>query len=667
MKNFILRNFIFTGIVLISILVLIKYFNPENAFIESHDNLDSLFVYWSLLSNYKLEYFQLLEYFKEFGKGIPLSFVYHGINIGELIYFLPNPIYAYILNELIQKIIAFIGMFLLLSKISDKNVIVINKSIIPFFVALIFALLPFNPSPFISIAGLPLLLFSIYAILFEDKKFYWTYIFIYPLYSSLVLFGFVILASLGLFLIYIIIFKKKLFDLVKYSKIILLLISGYSISSYKLIYSYFFLDFETIRNNCVGTCLSNLSFLDFKINNFLNSFFQIIIFGQEHAVSLHTYMPIITLLLVTYLIKKYSSFYLRNLELLAYLKFLILTVLITSLLYAFFRDLLIYIPLKIDVFKSFNFSRVHWLHPVLWYLIFYLNLLLIFDFYKNRLLAISFLKKLIFFLFISLILVYFINIERIEIYSVRYYEFIKILNFIFFLILTFLGTTFCLLFFNKISFFLKNIIYKFNISLGKFLVAFILIAQAIIVLNPYKVNKMFVINKFDYSIHHAGLKNTTFKKYFQKDIFNQIKNFIGVDYGNKVFGVVGFSPSVLIFNGLKTINFYLPLYPIDNLRLVYSIIKDELKRSKKYENFAFYKGKKRNYLYASEIKTQYFYEENSKMLHISPKFDHNAMKKAKLDFIISAVKIQNFYDIGLNQKKIFESGKNKIYLYKIKK
>ena len=81
----------------------------------------------------------------------------------------------------------------------------------------------------------------------------------------------------------------------------------------------------------------------------------------------------------------------------------------------------------------------------------------------------------------------------------------------------------------------------------------------------------------------------------------------------------------------------------------------------------FIKGKKRNYLYASEIKTQYFYEENSKMLHISPKFDHNAMKKAKLDFIISAVKIQNFYDIGLNQKKIFESGKNKIYLYKIKK
>ena len=282
-------------------------------------------------------------------------------------------------------------------------------------------------------------------------------------------------------------------------------------------------------------------------------------------------------------------------------------------------------------------------------------------------LSINFLKKSIFFLIISLIIFYYINSERIETYSERYGEFIKILNFIFCFILIFLTISFCLLFLNKINYFLKNIINKKDISLGKFLVTFLLIVQTIIVLNPYKVNKIFVINKFEYSMHHAGLKNTTFKKYFQKDIFYQIKNFIGADYENKIFGVVGFSPSVVIFNGLKTINFYLPLYPIDNLRQVYSIIKDELKQSKKYENFALSKGEKRNYLYSSEIKTQYFYEENSKIPNISPKFDHYSMKKVKLDFIISAVKIKNFYEIGLNQKKIFVSGKNKIYLYKVKK
>ena len=58
------KNYNIFGLFLILFFIFIKYFNPENAFVEAHDNLDSLYVYWSLLPKYKYEYFQLIEYFK---------------------------------------------------------------------------------------------------------------------------------------------------------------------------------------------------------------------------------------------------------------------------------------------------------------------------------------------------------------------------------------------------------------------------------------------------------------------------------------------------------------------------------------------------------------------------------------------------------------------------
>ena len=250
-------------------------------------------------------------------------------------------------------------------------------------------------------------------------------------------------------------------------------------------------------------------------------------------------------------------------------------------------------------------------------------------------------------------------------YSYRYYGYIKILKLSFYISLLILSILFLCLSFKKIANFVNFIIYKKNISLGSVIVLLITLFQLVIVINPLKINKLFVLNKFSYSLHHAGLKNTTFKNYFLKETFNEIKSSIGPNYPDKNFATIGFSPSIAIYNNLKTVNFYWAIYPIDNLRKIYLIIRKEISRSDKYNNFEFKKGKKRNYLYSTEINTQYFHEENSAIPYISPLYDSNSIKKANIDYFLSATKIKNNKELGLRYKEKFINDRKKIYLYEV--
>lgn len=147
-----------SGLIILGIFFLLKYFNYNNSIIDAFDNLDGRFVYWSLLSQDTFEYFNPSFIVQQIGDGIIIGNIFPSINIGELIYKILPVYYAYILNEIITRIIAFLGFFLL---ILNHFKLKYNNNYLVLFLSLTFAFLPFNPSPFLTVAAQPLLLNSI--------------------------------------------------------------------------------------------------------------------------------------------------------------------------------------------------------------------------------------------------------------------------------------------------------------------------------------------------------------------------------------------------------------------------------------------------------------------------------------------------------------------------
>ncbi len=124
-----------------------------------------------------------------FINGLPLSGLDSGYNVFTWLLMLFTPFHAYIINDLLIRLVAFIGMVLLLKKyfiFSDEK----KEQFIVVGTSLCFSLLPFYPAGGLSISGLPLLLFSYMNIQrrVERVSDYLILLF-FPFYSELALAG----------------------------------------------------------------------------------------------------------------------------------------------------------------------------------------------------------------------------------------------------------------------------------------------------------------------------------------------------------------------------------------------------------------------------------------------------------------------------------------------
>src|SRR5690606_7313613 len=113
------------------------------------------------------------------------------------LYFLFPTFTAYWVNKLLIIICAFGGMLLLFSHYLER------KRCEVILISLLWATLAFNPHIGISVAGLPILVWSFYKLRSKEKV--WLsllLIIVYSFYSSVVLVGFFILLLLAILLIY---------------------------------------------------------------------------------------------------------------------------------------------------------------------------------------------------------------------------------------------------------------------------------------------------------------------------------------------------------------------------------------------------------------------------------------------------------------------------------
>lgn len=347
-----LENKMLAGAMAILAVFLIVVYGPgENAYILIHDNLDSVVACFKILNLHKSDYFRLSATIPNLFNGVPISCLSLGINIGEIIYLLVDPLPAIIINETIARMVAFWGMFLLLK----QNHLGRHPSI-TVGVSLCFALLPFWPAGFLCVAGQPLLLYSFLEIRARrERPLHWLIIVVFPLYSSLALSGFALIVLLFMLLVV---------DIIRFRKVSITYVTGlcvlcgfYFVANYRLIWATVvdsgFISHRTLfqaRELCI------IDSLGLILKNFCS--------GQYHAASMQDGVILITVSVsAVFLMLRRKSEYIK-------LFFLFLfSCLTVSIFYGVWKFLKPHLPNHL-LLTGFQWERLHFLHPMLWHLLF---------------------------------------------------------------------------------------------------------------------------------------------------------------------------------------------------------------------------------------------------------------------------------------------------------
>ncbi len=190
------QRLLFLAFLIIGIYLSPLFILGENAHIRVHDNLDSNLAWYKVLVNSGELFGALNSTIPQIINGLPRNaFGTEWSGIVWLHALFPTMI-AYALSQTITRVVAFIGMYLLLKShfVKEKE-----YSIIRVGAALAFALTPFWPSGMLSTLGMPLALWAFLNIRNYDRSWRnFLVLTLLPLYSSFVLGFFFFLTAIGI-------------------------------------------------------------------------------------------------------------------------------------------------------------------------------------------------------------------------------------------------------------------------------------------------------------------------------------------------------------------------------------------------------------------------------------------------------------------------------------
>lgn len=323
----------------------------ENAHIRVHDNLDSNIAWYKVLTESGELFGSVNSEVDQVINGLPrYAYGSEWTGIVWLHAIFPS-MFAYSLSQLITRILAFLGMYLLLRDFFAKDQ---GAKVIRIGVALAFALTPFWPSGMLSTLGHPLALWAFLKIRSGTASVKeWLTIILLPLYSSIVLGFFFFLAAIGLVWLYDLITKRK-WNL-KFLGSIALMSSIFLIIEYRLVYSTIFSEEKSHRIEFISSRHELWRSLTLSFKNF--------VFGHNHVMTLHTFIILPILLFVLGMI-----FYKKEWRQEKLFIFLFILNYLLSLWYAlWFNNLWIPLKEKFEILNTFNFARFHFLRPLIIY------------------------------------------------------------------------------------------------------------------------------------------------------------------------------------------------------------------------------------------------------------------------------------------------------------
>jgi hypothetical protein len=363
------------GIIAVLLYVLPQVILGQDSYVIILDNLDSPLVYRTVLVH-SGQVFEPASSIEQIMNGLPRRCLDSAFTVITWLFMASKPYASYIFNKLLVHIFAFTGMWLLLRKHflrkSSELTAVFGSS-------LCFAFLPFYSIFGLTVAGQPLLLYSF--LNFYKRQVHWTDYFIlgsFPFYSSVY--------QSGIFIL-LLFCAVCLYDLLKCRRInrglVLgtgVLALGYVIVEHNLIYLMFFNgDFVSHR---AAWSVAEHSYGIFKA---VRESITDLIFGHYHASSLHTLIVVAAISVLAIAVMKKQVSDSRNMKLLAVL---LLAATAVAVLYGFYRWVgLASFKQHVAIFRMFNFSRLNWFHPLLWYLVFAIVLSYVLKFRYGRVIA----------------------------------------------------------------------------------------------------------------------------------------------------------------------------------------------------------------------------------------------------------------------------------------
>ncbi|GAA0590464.1 DUF6044 family protein [Virgibacillus siamensis] len=346
-------------LVLFACLIITAYLLPyfilgEDTHIRVHDNLDSNIVWYKLLAE-SGQFFSMESSLPNVINGLPRSTLASPLDIVVWLYVLFEPMTAYIIGQSIMRFAAFFGMYLLLQRKVHQPWITVGT-------ALGFALLPYWPSGLLSIAGLPLALHVFLNIRghgWNAAKYNWVILFLLPFFSSFILTFVFFLGLMGVFwLIDWIRLKKSNWA---FFTAIASMTALYLVKNYILIYNMFFSDGFTSHRENLNLGHNNLAdTLELFVDNFIN--------GHTHDMAVHRNI-IIPAIILAFLVAAW-----RHIKPKLLIGLFLFNALL-SLWYAFwYWEGWRIVKDNFMIANTFNFSRIHFLDPVIWYICFALAL-----------------------------------------------------------------------------------------------------------------------------------------------------------------------------------------------------------------------------------------------------------------------------------------------------
>ncbi len=278
--------FFLSGISIIFLFFLPYIFLGEDSYVIVHDNLDAAVPAYKFISESNMLFSPNISSVEGIMGELPRLAHPSEMDFITWLYYWFSPWFAYLINLILIRVIAFASMFLLLLKLTKEQNTRTSLFLLTFF-SVLFALLPTWPSAGISVAGQPLVIY-LFILISEGNKKVWPFIILllYTFYSSLVLSG--LFLGIGIFLWFVYhCIRRESFDY-KFFIGFLILIAGYIIADYRLLLSvidpinYGFLSHRTEMDPVLH---SN------PFGNFINFLFN----GHYHAAKLPIVFGIIVI------------------------------------------------------------------------------------------------------------------------------------------------------------------------------------------------------------------------------------------------------------------------------------------------------------------------------------------------------------------------------------
>lgn len=355
------HRYLVVALIVVTLYLAPFYVLGENTPTRVHDNLDSNIVWFTILTDSNQLFGPIDTTVPQVMNGIPRNSFGTEFNVIQWLYACFGPYTAYIINLTLMHLVALIGMYLLLSRHIMPNE---ESKFIAVGVSLAFALLPFWPPGGLSVAGTPLLLYTFLNIRSGHWSLIdWAIIVFMPFYSIFAYIGFFALVALSILWLYDFTVTWK--PNYTFFLAISLLCLVYCLVEYRLIFSMFIdTGYVSHRIEFANIPINFVSALKTSVWNFF--------LGNYHAPSLHTYFVGLSVAIATLILlinKKRCNLFVALIGLCA----------VISLFYGFINsEYLIFIK-NFSISQGFQLGRFHWLHPLLWFVIFALALKIIYS------------------------------------------------------------------------------------------------------------------------------------------------------------------------------------------------------------------------------------------------------------------------------------------------